>query len=180
MPVLHRSVLTRFHPHYDNINEVELLPFNATREAEYLDAGNVSMYIDGSLENPRSSDNPRGRHTVFGCAQGTNLYLLGYITDVLQNSHQVSRLRDGGSKYAMQPVPTEPGVNTVHFFAVVGDDLLTSKMLSSRKKFMKLHNAQVRFLFRNDLTALRTISPHHAKLIARSKIRRSLSQKFSN
>lgn len=177
MPVLHRAVRNLTLPNYDDVTTVLLHPFRPIHEVGYFDPGPLTMLIDNSLHNPQRSENPTGRHTVFGCAQGEVLYLVGFHTDVFRDSHQVSMLRDGGSMMTTRGVPTEAGGETMHFFAVVGDDILTKAMRTARKKFMKLSTAQVRHLFRNDQAALRTISPHHSRLIAASKIRRSLSRK---
>ena len=177
MPVLHRAVRNLAQPKHDNVTTIILHPFAPARDVVYFDPGHLTMFIDNSLDNPRRNENPGGRHTVFGCAQGDLVYLVGFHTDVFGDSHQVSMLRDGGSMMTTRGVPTQAGGETMHFFAVTGDDLLANAMRGSRKKFMKLSTAQVRYLFRNDFAALRTISPHHARLIATSKLRRSLSRR---
>lgn len=177
MPVLHRAVRNLTHPKHDDVTTIILHPFAPRHDVVYFDPGPLTMFINNSLDNPRRDENPSGRHTVFGCAQGEVLYLVGFHTDVFRDSHQVSMLRDGGSMMTTRGVPTQAGGETMHFFAVRGDDLLTNAMRGSRKKFMKLSMAQVRYLFRNDFAALRTISPYHARLIATSKIKRSISRR---
>lgn len=177
MLVPHRAVRNLTQPKHDNVTTILLHPFAPARDVVYFDPGHLTMFIDNSLDNPQRGENPTGRHTVFGCAQGDLVYLIGFHIDVYGDSHQVSMLRDRGSIMTTRGVPTQAGGETMHFFAVTEDDLLSNAMHGSRKKFIKLSTVQVRYLFRNDVAALRTMSSHHARLIATSKLRRSLSRR---
>ena len=100
---------------------------------------------------------------VFGVSDGDNVYVIGYRLGSQRGTKNVSVFRDGGTLQATHGMRLVPGEGIVHFFAVVGDDLLTRAVLASTTKVTKLDHVQVLHLFREHATALKYVAPGHSK-----------------
>ena len=171
MPVLHRMIKTRANSQNSEGDVVVLNPSHTPQNS--FDPGPLFLYIDNSLESGKRL--PDGNQVVFGCAQGGKVYMIGYVSQ--EKMHQVALYRDGGSMETKVGIPTTPGNEVMHFFAVIGDNILTSSMKQTSKKFVGLTTPQILHLFRNDVPSLSRISIEHARLLAKSKIRSSLSKR---
>lgn len=116
---------------------------------------------------------------MFGVSDGDNVYVIGYRLGSQRGTKNVSVFRDGGTLQATHGMRLVPGEGIVHFFAVVGDDLLTRAVLASSSKVTKLKHVQVLHLFRDHASALGYVAHGHAKQRTMTTLRRIRSKRNS-
>lgn len=166
-----RTIMTQNRPATPQIY-ARLLPFSPSdpHSIEYWEPGKV--FITLPYSSRLSSDRMYGHDVVFGASDGESVFMIGYS---LSGGHKknVDVMRDGGTMEVTVGVPTVPGDNLTHLFAVLGYNILTPAMLASTKRMLKLTHPQVLRIFRDQPTdAFRYIAEAHSRRHAMSRLRR--------
>lgn len=152
-----------------------LHPFSNNLAVEHWEPGPIFVTLPYSER--LSNDRMYGKDVVFGVSDGENVYVTGYS---LLNGRRknITAYRDGGTMEITVGVPTKPGGDLAHMFALFGHDLLTPSVEQSTKRFVKLSHSQVLRLFRNQpMSAFKYIASSHAKRRAMAVLRRVRSKK---
>lgn len=167
-----RSVFTEDRAPSDEIH-ARLEPFyGAPHKVERWEPGKIFITLPVERQRVRST----AGDVVFGVSDGTNVYVTAY--SLHSGERKNFRIyRDGGTMDVTVGVPTIPGPDTTHFFALFGPAPLTPAMLASTKKFIKLTHPQVLRLFRaHPAYVLRHIASTHARDRAMATLRRVRSR----
>lgn len=169
--VYHRAILTHDRPPTPTI-VARLHPFVDPPVVEHWEPGRVVAVLPAwSL-----TDRVRG-DVVFGASDGENVYVTGYVLhDGTRKNTTV--YRDGGTMEVQFGVPTKPGAELTHLFALAGRGLLSEAVAHETKKIVRLSHAQVLWLFRDtSWSAFRTVAPWHARRRAMAAVRRVRSRR---